>query len=232
MTPEVADRYRAVVERAAAAAVRAGRRPADVTVIAAAKSFGADAVRAAVAAGAADVGENYVQEARLKQQQLAPLAIRWHMIGRLQRNKAKPAVSLFHLVHSLDGIELAQALDQAAQRTGVTATCLIEVNVGAERTKAGIAPEQLREMLEQTALLSHLQIRGLMTIQPPGSAAESRRSFARLRALRDRLDDLRLPNVQLKELSMGMSSDFEAAIAEGATLVRIGTAIFGPRKWR
>jgi pyridoxal phosphate enzyme (YggS family) len=139
-------------------------------------------------------------------------------------------VSLFHLVHSLDGFELARALDQAAQRAGTTATCLIEVNVGAERTKAGIAPEQLRGMLEQTALLSHLQIRGLMTIQPPGSAAESRKSFARLRALRDRLDDLRLPNVQLKELSMGMSSDFEAAIAEGATLVRIGTAIFGPRK--
>ena len=229
MSSEVAGRYRAVVERTAAAAVRAGRRPSDITVVAAAKSFGADAVRAAVAAGAADVGENYVQEARLKQQHLAPLAIRWHMIGRLQRNKAKLAASLFHLVHSLDGLELAQALDQAAQLTGTTATCLVEVNVGAERTKGGIASQALRELLEQIAPLSHLQIRGLMTIQPPGSPAEARRSFARLRTLRDRCDDLRLPNVQLKELSMGMSSDFEEAIAEGATLVRIGTAIFGPR---
>ena len=103
------------------------------------------------------------------------------------------------------------------------------MNVGAERTKVGVAPEALHEMLDAASRLSHLQVRGLMALPPPGSATESRRGFARLRALRDRLDDLRLPNVQLKELSMGMSSDFEEAIAEGATLVRIGTAIFGPR---
>jgi pyridoxal phosphate enzyme (YggS family) len=130
----------------------------------------------------------------------------------------------------LDDVALARALDQAAERAATTTRCLIEVNVGAERTKAGVAPDALREMLDTAATLRHLQIRGLMTIPPPGSGADSRRLFARLRALRDRLDDLRLPNVQLKELSMGMSSDFEEAIAEGATLVRLGTAIFGPRQ--
>ncbi|HUE39230.1 MAG TPA: YggS family pyridoxal phosphate-dependent enzyme [Candidatus Binatia bacterium] len=226
----IAERYRAVVERAAQAAIRAGRRPADITVVVAAKSFDVEAVRAAVTAGAEHVGENYVQEAREKARRLAELPIRWHMIGRLQRNKAKQAVALFDLVHSLDSIELASALDRAAAEASKIASCLVEVNVGAERTKAGVAIDELEALLEHAAALPNLRIRGLMTIPPPGTASAARASFARLRALRDRHDDLRLPNVQLKELSMGMSSDFEQAIAEGATLVRVGTAIFGPRR--
>jgi PLP dependent protein len=225
----VAERYHAVVARAAEAATRCGRRPEDVTLVAAAKGFDANVLRQAVLAGARDVGENYVQQARQKARDLEGSAIRWHMIGRLQRNKAKQAIALFDLVHSLDSIELAAALDVAAAGAGTTARCLVEVNIGAEPTKGGVAAEELSELFESCASLTHLRIDGLMTIPPPGNSAQARESFARLRALRDRLGDLRLPNVQLKELSMGMSSDFEEAIVEGATMVRIGTAIFGPR---
>jgi pyridoxal phosphate enzyme (YggS family) len=224
-----AERYRSVIARAAEAAVRAGRAPAEVTVVVAAKTFGADRVGEVVAAGARDIGENYVQEARRIAAELHLPQVQWHLIGRLQRNKAKQALALFRLIHSLDRIDLAEALDAAARQIGTTARCLVEVNLGGEKGKGGVSPDALGELLEVIAPLGHLSIDGLMAIPPPGSIDESRRSFSRLRALRDRLADLRLPNVQLKELSMGMSSDFECAIEEGATLVRIGTAIFGPR---
>jgi len=221
------DRYRTVIDRVAEAAVRHGRRPEAVTVVVAAKGFGADAVRDVVARGARDVGENYVQEARQKARALEGTAIRWHMIGRLQRNKAKQAIALFDLVHSVDSTELAIALNAAAAKADTVARCLVEVNVGHEATKGGVTVDRLEALLESCASLSSLRVDGLMAIPPPGAA--SRECFARLRALRDRFGDLRLRNVQLKELSMGMSSDFEEAVAEGATIVRIGTAVFGPR---
>ena len=225
----IGDRYRAVVARAGEAASRAGRDPAAVTIVVAAKTFGADAVRAAIYAGAHDIGENYVQEARRKAAELADDSLRWHMIGRLQRNKAKPALTLFGLIHSLDRIELARALDACALERETRARCLVEVNVAGEGTKGGVSPAALRAFLEACGSLSSVDICGLMTIPPPAPIDDSRRRFAELRELRDRHLDLRLPNVRLKELSMGMSADFEAAIEEGATLVRIGTAVFGPR---
>ena len=229
VTSSIGERYRSVVGRVAEAAARVGRQPGEVTVVVAAKTFGAAAVAAAIAAGARDVGENYVQEARRKVTELAPSAIRWHMIGRLQRNKTKAALPLFHLVHSLDRVELARALDATAAGLGTRARCLVEVNLGGEATKGGVSPTALRQFLEDCSPLPRLEILGLMTIPPPGTVDDSRRRFAELRALRDRFGDLRLPNVQLKELSMGMSADFEAAVEEGATLVRVGTAVFGQR---
>jgi PLP dependent protein len=225
----IAERYQAVATRVAEAALRAGRNPTEVTIVVAAKTFGAQALRDVTDAGAQDVGENYVQEAMRKIQTTGFPGVRWHMIGRLQRNKAKQAVRWFDLIHSVDRVELAEALDSSAAAIGKQARCLIEVNLAGEPSKGGVRIDALRHFLDTTASLPRLEIRGLMAIPPPGSAQESRRSFARLRALRDDLHGLRLPHVQLKELSMGMSSDFEEAVEEGATMVRIGTAIFGPR---
>jgi PLP dependent protein len=133
------------------------------------------------------------------------------------------------VIHSLDGEALARELDRAAAAVGAAAVCLIEVNLGEETAKGGVSAVRVGDLLERLSSCGHLAIRGLMAIPPPGNHESNRPHFAKLRRLRDRLNDLRLPNVQLKELSMGMSSDFEAAIEEGATMVRIGTAIFGPR---
>jgi pyridoxal phosphate enzyme (YggS family) len=225
----IAERYREVSERVAEAALRVGRRPSEVTIVVAAKSFGAEALRQVAGAGARDVGENYVQEAMHKKRAVGFPGLRWHMIGRLQRNKAKQAARLFDLIHSLDRVELARALDSSARKIGVTARCLIEVNLDGEPSKGGVPVDSLPDLLAAVSSLPRVEIRGLMAIPTPGEPRESRRRFARLRALRDGLGGLRLPHVELKELSMGMSADFEEAIEEGATLVRIGTAIFGPR---
>ena len=215
------------------AARRAGRRAEDVTVVAAAKTFGTEAVCELVQAGGRDIGENYVQEAAAKARALAGSAgVRWHLIGRLQRNKARAALGIFDLVHSLDRVDLARALDHVASLRGRSARCLVEVNVGDEVTKGGVRPDDLAHFLEALATFPSLSVEGLMSIPPPVSPAQSRRAFARVRELAERARDLRLPNVQLKELSMGMSGDFEDAIAEGATIVRIGTAIFGDRSKR
>jgi hypothetical protein len=225
----IGDRCREVLERVALAAARSGRKPEEITVVAAAKGFGPEAVRAAIDAGIRDVGENYVQEAQQKQTLLGREGIRWHLIGRLQRNKASRAVSLFDLVHTVDSVELARALDRAAGKLGRRVRCLVEVNLAGEPTKAGVSCEAVASLCQQVAALPGICLEGLMAIPPPGSPEESRRFFVQLREIRDRVERLRLPGVHLKELSMGMSADFEAAIEEGATLVRIGTAIFGRR---
>jgi pyridoxal phosphate enzyme (YggS family) len=225
----IAERYRAVSERVAEAARRAGRQPSDVTIVVAAKGFGAAALHPVTDAGARDIGENYVQEAIRKEREMGVAGLRWHMIGRLQRNKAKQAVRLFDWIHSVDRLELARALDASATEMGVIVRCLIEVNLDGEPSKGGVAADSLPDLLEAVAALPSIEVRGLMTIPRPGGPRESRYRFARLRTLRDGLSDLRLPHVQLKELSMGMSADFEEAVEEGATFVRIGTAILGPR---
>jgi pyridoxal phosphate enzyme (YggS family) len=202
-------------------------------VVAAAKTFGAEAVRELIEAGGRDIGENYVQEAAAKVRAVgAGASVRWHLIGRLQRNKARAALEIFDLVHSLDHLDLASALDRAASLGRRRARCLVEVNVGGEATKGGVRPDDLPGFLVALAPYPALSVEGLMAIPPPGSPADSRRAFARVRELAESARDLRLPNVQLKELSMGMSGDFEEAIAEGATIVRIGTAIFGSRTKR
>lgn len=222
-------RYRQILQDIAAAARQAGRDPAGVRLVGAAKTVPVARLRPVVAAGLAIVGENYLQEAKAKIAAL-DLPVAWHFIGHLQSNKAAAAVQLFDLIHSVDRLSLAQALDRAAARFGKVQDILLEVNIAGEASKSGVAPEGLTDLLRACAALPHLRVRGLMTMPPwRPDPEEVRHYFRRLRQARDRLQDLNLPGVELVELSMGMSDDFLVAIAEGATLVRLGTALFGPR---
>jgi len=216
---DVAANLAAVRARIAAAAARAGRSPDDVTLIAVAKTKPAALVQAAVAAGVRDIGENYVQEG-LAKRAAVPGAARWHLIGPLQRNKAARALDGFELIHTVDNRTLGETLARHAATRGAPARLLLEVNVGGEASKHGVAPDALPSLLEHLRD-PYLSIEGLMTIPPPGSSEVARRCFRHLRALRDA--------VGLRELSMGMTDDFEIAIEEGATMVRVGRAIFGAR---
>jgi pyridoxal phosphate enzyme (YggS family) len=215
-----------VRERIEAAAARSGRPASAVTLVAVSKTMPAEAVWEAVGAGVQVLGENRVQEAREKIA-LVPGVAEWHMIGHLQTNKAKLAVALFSRIHSLDSIRLARELDRHAEEAGKNLRCLVEVNLGGESQKSGEAEEELRALLAEASRFSHLAIDGLMIVPPFLPDPEAVRPFfRRLRLLRDQLVREGFP---LTELSMGMSNDFEAAIEEGATLVRIGTALFGTR---
>jgi pyridoxal phosphate enzyme (YggS family) len=217
----------AVRGRIAAAAAQAGRRGEDVTIVAVTKGHPLERVREAAAAGLADIGENRVQEALAKQAAWPQAPVRWHLVGHLQRNKAKLAVGRFALVHSLDSVRLADALESAAAAAGVVQEVLVEVNVAREPQKSGAMPEAAAELVAHAAGLAHLGLRGLMAMAPFGAPpAVQHRVFAELRELRDGLATSALP---LAVLSMGMSDDFEAAVAEGATLVRLGTILFGER---
>ncbi len=230
MNPATAERLRRVEGRIAAAAQACGRRPDAVRLVAVAKTQTADRVRAAYEAGAVRIGENYIQEARDKFNTLADLPIEWHFIGHLQANKAKYAVRLFDLIHTVDSLRLAVELDVQARKRSKIQKILIQVNVSGESTKSGVRPEETPELVSAVSRLQNLRLRGFMTMPPffddPGRA---RPYFAELRRLRDRMQAQGLAGLDLQELSMGMTGDFEAAIAEGATLVRIGTAIFGER---
>ena len=222
---EIAERLEIVRARIGAAAYRAHRDPASIRLVLASKTQPSDAIRAAYQAGARDFGENYVQESIAKQAELADLTdIRWHLIGHLQTNKAKIAAGAFALIHSVDSIRLAEALSRAQPSPRVRT--LIEVNLGGEASKTGVGPEGVSAILE--AARDKLEIDGLMTIPPPAPRAEAARPyFARLHDLRDRL--AAQSGYALSELSMGMTDDFEVAIEEGATIVRIGRAVFGER---
>ncbi len=213
--------------RIAAAARRAGRDPALVRLLAESKTVPLEQMRLAVAAGQLLFGENYLQEARPKIAALGP-ALSWHFIGHLQSNKAKAAMALFDVIHGVDRLKLAQALDSAAAATGARQEILIQVNLAGEASKSGAAPETVPGLLRELGRLPHLRVLGFMTLPPWLADPEAVRPYFRaLRELRDRLEaSLGLP---LPELSMGMSGDFEVAVAEGATLVRVGTAIFGSR---
>lgn len=210
----------------AAAASRAGRDPVSVRLVAVSKLMSVEAIREALEAGVTTLGENRVQEAATKIAALPGMAA-WHLVGHLQTNKAKLAVQLFELIHSLDSEKLARELDRHGGQAGKVVRCLVEVNLGGEASKSGTTEEGLRPLLEAAAALPHLRIEGLMAIPPPlPDPEEVRPYFRHLRMLRDKLQGENFP---LAELSMGMTHDFEVAIEEGATLVRIGTAIFGPR---
>jgi pyridoxal phosphate enzyme (YggS family) len=226
MADPLSDRLAAVEERIAAACRRAGRARDDVRLVGVTKGMPAAVVREAIAAGLTRFGENYVQEWTAKRDALidAP-GIEWHFIGRIQRNKAA-AVATAALVHSVDDPRVGAALDAAAARRRVPLRVLVQVNLRAEDTKGGVTPSSLAAMLDELRRLAWLRVEGLMTIPPPLSPAEMRPLFRELRVLRDRQRDA----ADLRELSMGMSADFEVAIEEGATLVRIGTAVFGSRK--
>jgi pyridoxal phosphate enzyme (YggS family) len=222
----IRDRFLRVQDRIHAATVRAGRDASSVTLVAVSKAIPVDAIRQAVEAGVTILGENRVQEARDKIAVLPGLST-WHLVGHLQTNKARLAVQLFDLIHSLDSLKLAQALDRYGQELAKPVRCLIEVNLGGEESKSGMTEDGVRPLLEAAAGFRHLRIEGLMALPPFLPDPEQIRPFfRRLRTLRDKLRDEGFP---LGELSMGMTHDFEVAIEEGATLVRIGTAIFGPR---
>ena len=225
----------ALRERVGEAAARAGRSPDEVTLLGVAKGTPTSRVLAAVRAGLRDVGENYVQEAAARRgdldRQLAESGAappRWHFIGRLQRNKARAVAQLFDAVHTLDRRELGDALERHAADAGRMLDALIQVNTSGEAHKGGAPPEATAGLLAASAAWPHLRIRGLMAIPAASDDPEQTRpAFAMLRALRD---SLRGAHPALVELSMGMSGDFEVAIEEGATIIRVGTALFGPRE--
>jgi pyridoxal phosphate enzyme (YggS family) len=211
----------------AAACGKVGRDPGEVRLVAVSKTVDLARIRAAMDAGQDLFGENYLQEARDK---IAALGRRvgWHLVGHLQSNKARAAVELFDLIHAVDRGKLAGALDAAAARLGKVQDVLIQVNQGGEATKSGVAPEAAPALLKEVARLPHLRVLGLMTMPPWFSDPEAARPYFRaLRVLRDHLRGL--TGLPLGELSMGMSGDFAVAVEEGATLVRVGTAIFGSR---
>ena len=225
---DLLERLRARIKKAA----EAGHRSADtIRLIAVSKTVPAGVVKEAVAAGVTDLGENYIQEAREKINSLATLPVSWHFIGHLQSNKAKYAVRLFDMIHSVDSLKLAKELDNYAKKAGKIQSVLIQVNVAKEDTKAGVYVENTRQLLQDISRLENISVKGLMTMPPYFYAPEKVRPFfAALRKLRDRINDDAIPNVSMDELSMGMTGDFETAIEEGATMVRIGTAIFGERQ--
>ena len=223
----IAGRFAILTERVHAACARAGREPEDVRLIAVSKTYGPEIIREAADAGIQVFGENRVQEAAAKIE-LAPPGLEWHLVGHLQSNKARLAVRLFDLVHSVDSRRLLQALDRMAQEEGRTLPVLLQVNVSGEASKFGLAHDEVPGLLEAAQECMNLEVRGVMTIPPftpePEKAAPV---FARLRACRDAWRAA--SGFDLPELSMGMSHDFEVAIAEGATMIRVGSALFGPR---
>lgn len=236
MHDDAAARLARVLDRIAEAARRSGREPAEVTLLGASKYQDPRKIAATVAAGLGVLGENYVQEARDKRPEVEALlpaetaeALRWHMIGALQRNKVRDVVRVFDVVETLDRAKLALEIEKRAGALGRRMDALVQLNLGEEPQKAGIAAQALPELLEVCAPLEHVRVIGLMTIPAPREdPAENRPVFARLRGLRDEARQ-RSGGEHLRELSMGMSRDFEIAIEEGATLVRVGTDLFGPR---
>jgi PLP dependent protein len=229
----VAENIGRVQERIQRAATRAGREPAQITLMAVSKTFPASAIRAAYQAGIRGFGENRVQEFAGKTEELRDLRDAcWHMIGHLQSNKAAKAAELFHAVDSVDSLKLAEKLNEAAGKMVKKLEILIEVNVGGEAAKTGVAPEsqELEQLLTTIPQLEHLELQGLMTIPPFFDDPEAARPyFRKLRELRDRIATRKLPGIGMDVLSMGMSHDFEVAIEEGSSCVRVGTAIFGER---
>ena len=224
-------RIRAQIE---AAALKCGRSPQDVTLIAISKTHPASLVREAIELGATDIGENRVQEAEQKINEVGRYAARWHLVGHLQANKARRAVQLFDVIHSLDSLELARRLNRMCGEEGrEKLPLLVQVDLGHEDTKSGIDESELRELIEGLKVLERVQLIGLMTLPPFFDDPEQARPFfRRLREVRDELREQGVFGDQKGELSMGMTHDFQVAIEEGATMVRVGTAIFGQRENR
>ncbi len=226
----IADNLEGVRAQIAQAAAKSGRSADDVELVAISKTHEAERVREAIEAGQSLFGESRVQEARVKIPEL-PSNLRWHFVGHLQKNKIRHALPLFELIHSVDSLALAQDINRIAEEDGLHPRVLLEVNVAGEGSKFGFTPDKLREDLENLLALPRLSILGLMTIPPIADEAEaSRKYFVELRELRDRLQTEF--HVDRAQISMGMTQDFAIAVEEGATLVRVGTAIFGERSKR
>ena len=226
----ISDRLSQIRARMAAAAGTAGRDPSSIRLVAVSKTFPAEAVREAYAAGQRDFGENRVQEGLQKIGETTDLTIRWHLLGHLQSNKARKAGPAFAMVQSVDSAELIQKLDAAAAEAGSAPELLIQVDLAGEATKFGVPPAEVPRLFEAAAASRAARVVGLMTLPPvPDTPEDARPYFRRLRELKDQWLAAGVPAPMLRELSMGMSGDFEVAIEEGATIVRVGTAIFGSR---
>lgn len=226
----VRDNIRHVRQRVREAALRAGRDPGDITITAVTKQVPVDRIREVVDEGLLDLGENRVQEMTAKMGNL-PGNVRWHMIGHLQTNKVKKVVGRVKLIHSLDRLELARAIERKAREMGVDVDVLIQVNVSGEKSKFGISPVELKDFLVDLQEFNHIKVKGLMTIAPNTSNPEESRPFFReLRRLAQSLDG-KVPGASLEHLSMGMTNDYEVAVEEGADILRLGTAIFGARAY-
>jgi len=225
----IAENLRHIQDRIISATKRSGRNPDSVRLVAVSKTQSADAVRAALEAGQQIFGENYVQEFLEKAQQL-PESVEWHFIGSLQSNKVKYLAGLTRLIHSVDRLSLAQELDRQWEKVDKVCDILLQVNISREATKSGTTSEDLLQLAREVSLLPHVRIKGLMTIPPFFDEPERVRPYFReLKRLSDLLAAEKIPGITMEELSMGMSGDFEVAVEEGATLVRVGSAIFGER---
>jgi len=220
-------RIRSGIETAVA---DSGRQPGDVKLVAVSKTVPFEKILTAIDLGVTVFGENYVQEARDKFNALYSHPLSWHFIGHLQSNKAKYVVKIFDLIHSVDSLKLSKEIDKQAGKIGKVQSVLIQVNIAEETSKSGVLLEDTARLVSEMSQLTHLEVKGLMTMPPYFNAPEKARPyFKALRQLRDQIRAMEIPGVAMDELSMGMTGDFEVAIQEGATLVRIGTAIFGER---
>ncbi|HOP35210.1 MAG TPA: YggS family pyridoxal phosphate-dependent enzyme [Syntrophales bacterium] len=228
----VGDNVERIRERIAEAALRRGRDPSCVRLMAVTKTVDDSRIGEALAAGVDILGENYVQEAKRKIETLGR-KVEWHFIGHLQSNKARYAVRLFDLIHSVDRSGLAAELDRRSDRAGVVTPVLIQVSLGGEETKGGVLPEDALALVREVAAMKHLSVRGLMTMPPWFDDPEEARPFFRaLREMGERVRESGIPGVSMEELSMGMTQDYEVAVEEGATIVRVGRALFGERPVR
>jgi len=226
---DVRNNIRIVRETIAEAALHAGRRPSDVRLMAVTKTVDDDRILEAIDCGVDIIGENYVQEAKRKTEKMGK-GVEWHMIGYLQSNKAKYAVRIFDMIHSVDRMSLAAELNRRAQAVGHPMKILIEVSTGGEITKSGAPMAEVPGLIRSLSSLEYLSIQGLMTMAPWFDNPEDARPYFRmLRELRDEIVRVNIPHIEMKELSMGMTADYEVAVEEGATIVRIGRKIFGER---
>ena len=234
MNTDIAERFRQIKERKDAAAVRSGRSPEEVTLMAVTKTHTAAEINEAIAAGAADIGENRVQELLEKYDSVSP--VRWHLIGHLQTNKVKNVVGKVVMIHSVDSMKLAREINKRASAAGIVMDILIEINSAMEETKSGISSDDLETLVREiTAECENIRIRGIMCIPPIAAEPEEARPYFReARELFDKMKTWDLPEERFlpDTLSMGMSGDFEVAIEEGSTIVRVGSSIFGPRNYR
>ncbi len=230
VTGSVGARVRAILGQIHRAAERSGRPLESVRLVGATKSVPVEQIAEAIAAGLRYAGENRLQEALPKIEALQGQPIQWHFIGQLQRRKVRSVIGLFGLIHSVDSLELAEEIDLRARAAGLRQAVLLEVNIGGEASKAGFHPDELETIVQQVGGLPSIKVEGLMTIPPPVEDPEQARPyFRRLRDLAKRVAERGFPQVTMDELSMGMSNDYQVAIEEGATMVRVGTAIFGVR---
>lgn len=225
----IAQNLRTVEERIAAAAIKSGREPSEITLVAVTKTHPPEMMNEAIAAGATDIGENKAQEVRDKFADVLPA--KWHLIGHLQTNKVKYVIDKCTMIHSVDSIKLMDEIERQAKVKDVSMDVLIQVNIANEDTKSGIDADELNELLEHTTQLERVKVRGLMTIIPKGNEEENRKHFTNMKELFDKTAKCEFKNVTMEYLSMGMSGDFETAIECGSNMVRVGSAIFGARNY-